>query len=217
MRERYYKAAAATLPTVKPATAPTAGDLARAHALNWCIAVGILALAGGVGIWMAAKAAGLAADAGTLALVPVAAILTAGITGAVQLLRFTDQHRRWIYALEDATDAIEDAIDDDGIAGDPTRTRTPAAPLQGAIVRGVDASLHRLDVDLTPSEIQAIKRLMLVSGTFGVRAANAILQDETRASALRVELHRLGILEAPKARTATRLTPAGKTAVMRWA
>ena len=149
MRERYYKAAAATLPAVRAAPEPTPGDLARAHALNWMLAVGILALCGGVGVWMAAKAAGLAADAGTLALVPVAAILTAGITGAVQLLRFTDQHRRWIYALGDAIDAIEDAIDDDGIAGDPTRTRPPAAPLQGAILRGVDGTLCRLDVDLS--------------------------------------------------------------------
>ncbi|HUW10031.1 MAG TPA: hypothetical protein VM537_09895 [Anaerolineae bacterium] len=212
MKDRYYTTAAAALPAIRPTPKP-AGDLARTHALNWCMAVGILALAAGVGVWLAAKAAGLPADAGTLALVPVLAIVAAGVAFAVKLIRFTGEHRYWLYALEDAMGAD---LDGDGLTGDPTRTRTPAPALQGAIVRGVDNTLHRLDIELSPSELQALKRLMLTSGAFGVRAANAILQDEVRASALRVELHRLSILEAPKPRTATRLTAAGTKAVMRW-
>lgn len=216
MRDRYYTATPEALP--RPTTPrPPAGDITRLHAVNWLIAVGILTLCLGVGAWLAAKAAGAPVTAWQLALAPLAAILTAGVAFAVKLLQFTEEHRAWLYVLEEATGRD---LDGDGVTGNPERANPPSQPmppLAGALVRGVDGAMHRIDTDMTPHELQAVKRHLLTSGAFTVRAVNDLLGDETRASSLRVELHRLGILEQPKPRAATRLTEPGRRAVMRWA
>ena len=77
--------------------------------------------------------------------------------------------------------------------------------------------MHRVDVELDAAELHTIKRHLLTAGKFTVRAINDILGDDSRASALRVELYRLGILEEPQDRKATKLADAGRKAVMRWA
>jgi len=214
MKDRYYRTVDVPMPAVRMASPrraqDPAGDLARAHAVNWTAAVGILTLCLGVAIWIAAKAAGVPVKAGALALVPVVALLVSGVTFGVKLVQFTEEHRGWLYA------GAEQDQGDAGGQGPGDLRRDAQDPPAGAFVRGVDGALHRLDVDLSPLELQAVKRHMLVSGSFGVRAVNTILQDETRASALRVELHRLGILEAPRARVAAKLTGAGLRSVMRW-
>lgn len=210
----YRTAAPIAEPWHKPTIAPSS-DTSRGHACNWGAAVGILTLCAGVCAWSAAKALGAHVTAGQLALVLPAAIGAGGVAFAVKLLQFTQEHRAWLYALERATGLD---LDGDGTTGEPPGAQAQPKPtIDGALVRGIDGSMHRLDVALSPPEMQAIKRHMLTAGAFGVRAVNTILQDETRASLLRSELYRLGILEQPKPRTATRLTDPGKRAVMRWA
>jgi len=213
MKDRYYRGAAATLPTVRPAPASKGrGDLARGHALNWAVGVGILTLCGGIVGWIGAKSAGAPVTGGTLAGVPVVAVLAAGVAFAVQLIRFTGEDRAWLYELEVV---MGEDLDGDGIAGDPAQD--PGQVLGGSLVRGVDGALHRIDTTLSDTELQAVKRALLVSGEFTVRGLNAVLGDDHRASSLRVELYALGILEKPRPRTAAKLTAAGTKAVMRWA
>jgi hypothetical protein len=212
-RPHYYTAPAELAPRPTPAPGPrTPTDITRLHASNWGAAVGILALCLGLGAWLAAKAWGAPVTVWQLVLTPAAAILAAGVAYSVKLLEFTGQHRQWLYGLEDLTGQD---LDGDGITGDPARGR-PQEPRPGALVRGVDGALHRIDTTLAPHELQAVKRHLLTAGAFTVRAVNDLLGDDSRASALRVELHRLGILEPPRDRAATRLTEPGRKAVMRW-
>jgi len=210
---RYHTTAVAEPAAPTKAPRPrTGGDITRAHAANWAAAVGILALCGGILAWAVAKSAGAPVDAGELGLVPLVAIGAAGVAFAVKLIRFTEEHRDWIYRIEEATGLD---LDGDGYTG--LHEANPAGHPDGALVRGVDGALHRVDVALSPQELQGVKRHLLTAGAYTVRAVNELLGDETRASALRVELHRLGILEQPKPRAATRLTAPGRKTVMRWA
>lgn len=213
---RTYRTVAPIAEPWHKATPPApSSDTSRGHACNWGAAVGILTLCVGVCAWSGAKALGAHVTAGQLALTLPAAIGAGGVAFAVKLLQFTQEHRAWLYALERATGLD---LDGDGTTGEPPGAQAqPKQTIDGALVRGIDGSMHRLDVALSPLEMQAIKRHMLTAGAFGVRAVNTILQDETRASLLRSELHRLGILEQPKPRAATPLTEAGHKAVMRWA
>jgi hypothetical protein len=195
----------------RPARKPTK-EATRQHAANWLIGVGILTLAAGVAIWTAAKAAGAPVNLESLALAPLVAILAGGVAFAVKLLQFTEEHRSWLYALELA--AGQD-LDADGIIGEPAQE--PAQAADGSFVKGIDGAWHRVDVELEAHELHAIKKHLLTAGKFTVRAVNDLLGDDSRASALRVELYRLGILEEPEDRKATKLTDAGRKAVRRWA
>ena len=130
-------------------------------------------------LYSPAKALGAHVTAGQLALVLPAAIGAGGVAFAVKLLQFTQEHRAWLYALERATGLD---LDGDGTTGEPPGAQAQPKPtIDGALVRGIDGSMHRLDVALSPLEMQAIKRHMLTAGA-GVRAVTQ--SDETRASLL---------------------------------
>ena len=186
-------------------------DISRSHAANWAAGVGIISFCGYVLGWFI-LALFVSVPLWTVVLcVPVSVCLGAS-WGAVKLLDFTSQHREWLYYLEEETQLD---IDQDGTIGAPVMLA--GTPPDGCMIRGLDGAMHRINTSLSQADIHAVKGSMLAGGTFGVRAINGVLGDETRASGLRLELHRLGILEPPQARQATRLTSEGKRAVMRWA
>lgn len=133
--------------------------------------------------------------------------------GGFKLLAFVGEYREWLYHLEDALNLD---LDNDGKIGEPPSSKE-RAPGSGSLVRGVDGALHRIYTELSIEEMRGVKKHLLTTDGFTVRAMNDLLQDDSRASALREELWALGILTKPKPRTVSKLTPAGKKAVMRWA
>lgn len=199
---------AAPVRSIARPPAPRGYDVSRVHAVNMGASVGIIAFfVAAIGA-IAATFAGLRVSFELLGLLILTAIGAGAIAGAVSLIRYTLQHRAWLYRLEELTGLD---IDQDGVTGEPG-----AGPV-GVLVRGIDGAYHRIDVTLSEPELQAVRVHLLTAGAFGVRAVNSLLGDETRASALRVELHRLGILEAPRPRVVTAVTPAGRKALIRWA
>lgn len=141
---------------------------------------------------------------------PVAVILGASF-GSLKLIRFTEEYRDFVYALEEETGLD---IDGDGVTGPPVIR--VGSPPQGTLLRGLDGAMHAVDTTLTSADILAVKASLLANNTYSVRALNSALGDENRASGLRLELYRLGIIEQPKPKQATRLTAAGIKAVRRW-
>lgn len=200
--ERWQSVAAP--PTPKPQA-----DATRTHAINWFVAVTIIAFCLGETALVVATLAGVRLQVVYVGLVAFVSFALGAVVGAVKLISYTNEHRDWLYSVESWTGVD---VDGDGVIGVPVG----GAAIPGVLVRGVDNALHRIDTQLTQTELSAIKRQMLTTGAFGVRAVNGILHDETRASLLRAELHRLGILETPQPRTATRLTDPGVHAVRRW-
>ena len=207
---RTYKTDRAILNNYTPRLQPDA-DTSRNHAINWAAGVGILAFCFYVLGWSILKMWWQALPNWSIALcVPVA--LAFGATwGSMKLIQFTEEHRDWLYALEEETRLD---LNRDGVIGDPVQVA--GIPPQGTMIRGTDGQLHQLNTELSVADIHAVKASLLTSGYFGVRAINSLLGDETRASGLRIELYRLGILEKPQPRQATPLTASGKKAVMRW-
>jgi hypothetical protein len=203
VKQRYYTTTtAAAIP--RQAGPPST----RAHAANWGLAVGMLALSVGIAALIAATAAGAAIRWMHAAALIAVALLAASAAFAVKLISYTERERALLYGNPHPPRQYDPPAD-------PLPAEAPTTPA-GTFVRGIDGGLHRLDTELDPTEVQAIKRHLLTSGGFTVRAANGILGDDSRASALRVELHRLGILAQPKPRAAAPLTEPGRRTVMRW-
>lgn len=208
MSGRYLERAAA--PRVR-LPAPSGGDPSRAHALNYAAASAALVTSLGVGGWLVASAAGGAPALELLAYAPALGGLAGLVAGAVALLRFTAEHRAWVYRWGEVGEP-ELEPEPPTLAG-PSDLRAGALP--GAFVRGLDGGLHRLDLDLTRAELEAVQRLLLSEGRATVRALAAIVGE--RASLLRAELIRLGICEPPQGeRAAALLSEAGRMAVQRW-
>lgn len=108
---KYQTAATVAHDMTRPAPSR---DTTRAHAINYAVAWGVLALCGGVLAWTVAKVAGARVTVGHLATVPLLAIGTAGIAGAIKLIVFTEEHRDWLYLVEKAT---QRDLDGDGKVG----------------------------------------------------------------------------------------------------
>ena len=186
-------------------------DTSRMHAANYAAGTALLSFCGYVFLWTLAKVLYPMLPNGSIALCLPVGLLVGASYGSMKLIAFTEEYRNYVYTLEQEQQQIDDM----------TREAVKSQNRQnshvtGCLVRGVDNAYHRIPVELSKADLHAVKASMLSRGAFVVRGVNALLNDETRASALRIELHRLGILERPQARQATRLTPAGLKAVMRW-
>jgi len=174
-------------------------DDTRRHAVNWFLGVtgfaGVLILT----IWWVLFRLGWANVEGLVSVLPIS--LTAGLLACCErLIKYTKEYRAWLYA-HDAAEAEPDG----------KRKETPP---QGTLLRGADGVLHRVEVPLSETEIAQVKKLLLRNGAYSVRVMVSAVGD--RASALRYELNRLGILGKINDRAATPLTAAGKKAVSGW-
>lgn len=174
-------------------------DDTRRHALNWFLGVAGLVGVGIITVWWILFRVGWAKLDGLWTAMPLAPVC--GITAACwQLIRYTREYRDWLYAQAEGTPPIE-----------PKRKETPPG---GTWLRGGDGVIHRVELALSAEEIAQIKRVLLRDGSCSVRVLTPIVGE--RASAVRQELHRLGILAALKDRAATPLTPDGKKAIAQW-
>lgn len=189
-----------TFPTgQEPAQPRPARDDTRRHALNWFLGVSGLAGAGILALWWVLYRFGWANLSGLGTALPLA--LVGGMTAASwQLIKYTREYRDWLYAR--AAEAP---------AGNPRKELLPPKATQ---LRGPDGVFRPVEVDLSTAEIAQLKGLLLREGGCSVRSLTPLVGD--RASLLRQELHRLGILAELRQRAATPLTPGGKQAVERW-
>ena len=202
---RNYKTDRAIVNGYLPTPHPN-GDTSRQHAINYAAGVALLTLCAYVVLWSIIKPFWESLPEWTIILcVPVALIM--GISwGSIKLMQFTEEHRDWLYYIETTTGLD---INQDGVIGDPESLQS------GAILMGVDGIRHRIDTDLTLEEINAVKRLLLLSEKATVRSLTAVVGD--RASRLREELMKLKICARPTSpRSAAYLTDPGKKAVRRW-
>jgi len=181
-------------------------DVSRAGAINWGVGVALLSFCGYVLGWSILKGFWASLPNWSILLcVPVALILGAS-WGSLKLIQFTEEYLDYLYAVEVETGQD---INGDGIVGDPPMFDRPT------LLMGIDGIRHRVDVDLLPSEVDRVKRLLLLSGKATVRALASVVGE--RASRLRDELIAWGICEQPdRANAAAVLSPPGKKAVMRW-
>ena len=185
---------------------PPTGDTSRTHAVNYAIGVALLALVAYIAVWSFSVVLIDGIPFWTLLLcVPVA--ISAGIAfGAAKLLSFTEMHRAYLYGLESVL-GID--IDGDGSVGEPTTPQT------GTLLLGVDDRYHRIDTTLTTTEIDQVRRLLLLSHKATVRALAAIVGD--RASHLRAELIGLHICARPERdNAAAPVSDAGRKVLTRW-
>lgn len=183
-------------------------DPTLAHAFYYGLGVAVLALCAVLGVllllWVLTP---LEIPGSALWLIAVSPLLGLGMTGA-RLIQYTQQHRAFLYRVEDALGVD---LDRDGEVGEPVRGGGPA----GTFVMCPDGARRRLDTELTPDEVQAVKRQLLLSGKATVRGLTAAVGD--RASALRQELITLCVCAQPEHdRAPALLTVAGRKAVMRW-
>lgn len=172
-------------------------DSTRRHAANWMIGVTGLASVVIVVVWWVPHWWGVADLSDLLALLPLA-LLGGLLMGSLTLIDYTQ--RMYVGGMP-APDP------------DPAGAEGASRDLGQTFLVAADGSRQRVDVALTREEIAAVKK-MLLGGMYSVRGITPVLGD--RASLLLTELHRLGILEKPRERVATRITPAGKKAVERW-
>lgn len=184
-------------------------ELTRTHALNWTGAVIALGLCVVMAVWVGLRALNVSVPPRLLVFFLPLPLLVGICVGSVKLIQFTEEHRNWLYAAENA---IGVDLDGDGEIGDP---RAQTEPTPGTMLMGIDGARHRIDVELSAGEIQAVKRLLIESGKATVRGLTGPVGE--RASALRDALIGLGICEAPTStKSAANLSEPGKKAVMRW-
>lgn len=183
-------------------------ELTRAHALNWAGSVVAIGLCAMLALFVGLRAINVNVSPKLFVYLLPLPLLIGICVGSIKLIQFTEEHRDFLYRVEEATGVD---LDLDGEIGRP-RAETEALP--GTLVRGVDGAFHRIDTVLTAPEIHAIKRLLLTAEKATVRALTGIVGD--RASQLRQELITLGICEAAAVKSAARLSADGKKAVMRW-
>lgn len=181
-------------------------DISRQHATNYGIGIALITFCIYVLCWSILKMFWEDLPNITIVLcLPIS--LGMGISwGSAKLLEFTEEHRNWLYAIEEQT-GID--INGDGIVGDPPIFDRPT------LLMGIDGIRHRLNTELLPSEIERVKQLLLLSGKATVRSLTAIVGD--RASQLREELIALNICDRPLRNNAAALvSERGKRALMRW-
>ena len=182
------------------------GDVSRIHAINQAIAAIVLVFCGYVLVWMAAKLLIDAIPAWSLFMCVPLSLLAGASWGAVKLIAFTEMHRAYLYGLESVL-GID--VDGDSVVGEPTEKR-------GTLLVGIDGTYHRIDTSLSMGEIDAVKRLLLLSKKATVRSLTAIVGDR-KAAQLRTDLIGLRICTKPEQNNAAAmLSPAGEQAVKQW-
>ena len=185
-------------------------DITRTHAINWGVGVAILFFCGYALTWTVLKMFITKIPVWTLALVFLAPLI--GFAwGAYKLINYTEEYRDWLYETEDYT---QTDINGDGLIGEPDPDNI-AIPLNGTLIRGIDGQMKRIDTGLSLTEIQEIKRLLLLDKKATVRTLTNVIGE--RASRFRLELIKLGICEKPAYDKAPAvLSGEGARAVMRW-
>lgn len=181
--------------TRKPAT-----DDTRRHAVNWFLGVTALAAGASTTAWWLLYRVGWASVDGLITSAPLSLSVGVGFA-AWQLLTYTRQYREWLYAQAESRDASP-------------RKGNNAQRAAGTLLRGADGVMQRVEVELSEDEISGLKKALLRDNAASVRSLTPLVGE--RASALRAELHQIGILAELREKAATPLTPAGKKAVMRW-
>lgn len=179
----------------KPAT-----DDTRRHAVNWFLGVTTLAACASTTAWWLLYRGGWASVDGLITIAPLSVSVGVGFA-AWQLLTYTRQYREWLYTQAESRDASP-------------RKGHNMQRAAGTLLRGADGVLQRVEVELSEDEIAAIKKTLLRDNGCSVRTLTPLVHE--RASALRAELHQIGVLAELREKSATPLTPAGKKAVMRW-
>ncbi len=191
-----------------PARIERPRELTRQHAANWAVGSMIFGLCAVVFLYVLARAAGLPLQSDVLLYALPLPVLIGLAVGALKLIRFTEEHRNWLYQVETWTHTD---LDGDGRVGDPQAGKIEP----GTMLHGISGGYQRFDVQLTRQEIEAVKRLLLTEGKATVRGLTGVIGD--RASALRTELIRLGVCVSPENdRAPALLSEPGKKAVMRW-
>jgi hypothetical protein len=184
-------------------------DITRAHAINWALGVATLVFCLLVLAFVLAKAllhTSIPSEA--LWLILVSPILGLSM-GAYKLVVFTEEHRWFLYHIEEAMGVD---LDNDGSIGQP---RAQTEPEPGTFLMGVDGVRHRLNTELTAGEIATLKAYLLSNEKASVRGLTGLVGD--RASLLRDELVTMGVcVEPPRKNQAAGLSDAGKKAVRRW-
>lgn len=182
------------------------GDPTLEHAVYYALGIASVALCAILGVFVLAWAL-LPLELPKQAFWAILAAPLLGLgMGGVKLLRFTDEHRHYLYHLEEL---LSVDLDDDGEIGHPGGG--PA----GTFVMCPDGVRRRLDTELDPDEVQAVKRQLLLAGKATVRALTMVVGD--RASGLREELIALDVCAKPEHdRAPALLTEVGRKAVMRW-
>lgn len=182
---------------------------ARQHAINYAAGVAIISLCVYVLAWSVIKPFWEGLPSWTILFCLPVALIVGSCWGSIKLMQFTEEHRNWIYWVEEATGFD---LDQDGIVGMPAEESEARGY---TFLLGADRVLHRLNVDVTLAEIDSVKRSLLLSEKATVRSLTAIVGD--RASRLRDELIALGICEMPRRdNAAAMLSTAGREAVVRW-
>jgi hypothetical protein len=178
-------------------------DSTRNDAVNWGMGIAALVFCGYVGGWTIVAALVDVPWYTCLLCLPLAMLCWVGVA-AFKLLTFTEMHRSYLYRLESVLGVD---IDDDGEIG---------VPQSGTLLVSGDGTFKRIDTTLSPEEIDAVKRHLLLSGKATVRALTTVVGD--RASRFRSELiGALHICAPPEASNAAAVvTEAGKRALLRW-
>jgi len=191
---------------ITPAHTERHSDPTLEHAIYYALGVACVALCVILSVFVLGKALlPLELPEQAFWAILVAPLLGLGM-GGVKLLRFTDEHRHYLYHLEEL---LSVDLDDDGEIGHPGGG--PA----GTFVMCPDGVRRRLDTELDPDEVQAVKRQLLLAGKATVRALTMVVGD--RASGLREELIALDVCAKPEHdRAPALLTEVGRKAVMRW-
>lgn len=181
-------------------------DMSRNHAINYTIAMFTITFVTYIALWTCTFLIWDRMPAWTLFLSVPISFLAGAVAGGYKLIVFTEEYRDYLYALE-----VETQTDwnQDGHIG------APDLDAAHTVLLGVDGAYHRMDSNLSPEQVEAIKRLLLRSEKATVRSLTDIVGD--RASHFRDELIGLGVCEKPKYdRGAAPLSEAGRKVVMRW-
>jgi hypothetical protein len=178
-------------------------DSTRGDAVNWGMGIAALVFCAYVGGWTIVAALVDVPWYTCLLCLPLS-LLSGVSVAALKLICFTETHRSYLYRLETVFGVD---IDDDGEIG---------VPQSGTLLVSGDGTFKRIDTTLTPEEIDAVKRHLLLSGKATVRALNTDIGD--RATYFRSELiGALHICAPPEASNAAAVvTEAGKRALLRW-
>ena len=177
---------------------------ARFDAVSVGMSTAVLVFCGVIGAWIVARYLWDVPVYTVLLSIP-AAVLSGAAVGALKLLDFVNEHRRYLYPIETIT-GID--IDRDGVVGVPPEDEV-------TMLRGIDMQFHRINTQLTDDDKRALKAYLLLDGKATVRGLSAIVGE--RASMLRSELIGLGICQQPQhGNAAAVLSREGLEAVKRW-
>jgi len=180
-------------------------DISRNHAESWAIGVAMILFSAYIAGWFA-----YILTFGNLSIwslflcIPIAIIGGIGV-GGIKLLKFTNEHRRYVYWYAEQE---ETALDFQEPVGNP--------PLEDyTMLRGIDGQYHRINTSLTDEEKRGLKLYLLMHESVTVRGLDPMVGN--RATLLRSELITLGICSRPvSSNQAAEITAIGKKTVMRW-